>query len=124
MNKPLISIVSPAYNESGNIRRCHEEVARVMAPLLDQYEYEHLFGDNCSSDDTLSILKDIASRDWRVKVLSYSRNFGAEKSGMTLLRHSHGDAIISLASDLQDPVDMIPVFIARWREGYDVAWGV
>jgi glycosyltransferase involved in cell wall biosynthesis len=124
MNKPLISIVSPAYNESDNIRRCHEEVARVMAPLLGQYDYEHLFGDNCSTDDTLAILKEIASKDRRVKVLSYSRNFGAEKSGMTLLRHARGNVIVSLASDLQDPVDMIPVFITRWREGYDVVWGV
>lgn len=124
MIRPLISIVSPAYNEAGNIRRCHEEVARVMGNHLDEYDYEHLIGDNCSTDETLAILKEISATDRRVKVLSYSRNFGAEKSGMTLLRHAKGEAIISLASDLQDPVDMIPTFLSRWREGYDVVWGV
>ena len=124
MSKPLISIISPAYNEARNIRRCHEEVARIMTPLLERCDYEHLFGDNCSTDETLSILKEIAAGDHHVKVLSYARNFGAEKSGMTLLRHASGDAMVSLASDLQDPVDLIPTFIQRWQEGYDVVWGV
>ena len=54
--KKLISIISPAFNEEGNIERCYEEVRAIMAPLSDQYEYEHLFGDNCSSDRTLEIL--------------------------------------------------------------------
>ncbi len=124
MPKKLISIISPAFNEEGNIRRCHEEVRAVMEPLLDRYDYEHIFGDNCSTDGTLGILRELAAQDPRVKVLTYSRNWGAEKNSLTLIRHTRGDAMIPILSDLQDPPAKIPRFLELWEQGYETVFGV
>lgn len=122
--KKRISIFSPAYNEEGNIERCYEEVRAIMAPLSDRYEYEHLFGDNCSTDRTLEILRGLAVKDHRVKILAYTRNWGPNRSGMTLLRHCTGDAVIPLPSDLQEPVAMIPQFINLWEQGNEIVYGI
>ena len=121
--RPLISIISPAFNEEGNVHRCYEEVKRVMTELGDRYDYEHLFGDNCSTDRTLDILREIAATDVRVKVLSYSRNWGAEKNSMTLLRHASGEAVIPILSDLQDPPEKIPRFVELWESGAEIVFG-
>jgi glycosyltransferase involved in cell wall biosynthesis len=123
-SKKKISIISPAFNEEANIRRCYEEVKAVMAKLSDHYEYEHLFGDNCSTDGTLAILREIAARDPHVKVLTYTRNWGPAKSSMTLFQHVSGDAVIPVLSDLQDPPEMIPRFIELWEKGAEIVFGV
>lgn len=122
--KKLISIISPAYNEEGNIRRCYEEVKATMAHLSDRYDYEHLFGDNCSTDRTLEILREVAANDPRVKVLTYTRNWGAEKNSLTLFHYATGDAIIPVLSDLQDPPSKIIDFIHLWETGIDIIFGV
>ncbi len=122
--KKCISIISPAFNEEGNVRRCYEEVKAVMAQLSDRYDYEHIFGDNCSTDQTLAFLREIAAEDPRVKVLTYTRNWGAEKNSMTLLRHAVGDAVIPVLSDLQDPPEKLPRFIELWEQGAEVVFGV
>jgi glycosyltransferase involved in cell wall biosynthesis len=118
-----ISIISPAFNEEGNVRRCYEEVKAVMAGLADRYEYEHIFGDNCSTDRTLALLREIAAEDPRVKVLTYTRNWGAEKNSLTLFQHTTGDAVIPVLSDLQDPPDKIPRFVELWEQGAEVVFG-
>lgn len=122
--KKKITIGTPCYQEELNVRRCYEAVKRVMEPLADRYDYEHVFGDNGSSDRTLAILKEIAAEDKRVKVLAYSRNFGAEKSVITLYRHATGEAVILIACDLQDPPEVIVQFLEKWEEGYDIVSGV
>jgi glycosyltransferase involved in cell wall biosynthesis len=119
-----ISILSPAYNEEGNVERCYEEVRAAMAPLSHRYDYEHLFADNCSTDRTLEILRRLAASDPRVKVLAYSRNWGPNRSGFTLIRHSTGDAVIPMPSDLQEPVDAIPRLIDLWEQGHDIVYGI
>jgi glycosyltransferase involved in cell wall biosynthesis len=124
MTRPKISIFSPAFNEEGNIERCYEEVRKVMEALSGRYDYEHLFGDNCSTDRTLEILRGIAKRDRRVKVLTYSRNWGPNRSGMTLVRHCTGDAVIPLPSDLQEPVAAIPKLIELWEQGNEIVYGI
>lgn len=95
-----------------------------MQPLLDRYEYEHIFGDNCSTDKTLPILREITHEDPRVKVLAYSRNWGVNKSGITLVRHCSGDAAIPIPTDLQDPVELIPRLIEMWEEGHELVFGI
>ena len=80
--------------------------------------------DNCSSDQTVPILKDIAAQDKKVKVLVYSKNFGPLKSGMTGYRYAKGDAVICYEGNLKDPPELIPTFIKHWEEGYDVVYGV
>ena len=122
--KKKISILSPAFNEEGNVRRCYEEVRAVMQPLLDRYDYEHLFGDNCSTDRTLPILRELAAQDPRVKVLTYSRNWGPNKSGMTLVRHCSGDAVIPMPTDLQEPVELIPRLVELWEQGNEIVFGI
>lgn len=122
--RKLVTIFSPAYNEERNVERCYREVAQVMSTLSERFDYEHIFADNCSEDRTLEILKKIASRDERVKVLSYSRNFGSEKSGFTMLRFARGDAAICVVSDLQDPPALIPTFLDRWEQGFPIVYGI
>jgi len=119
-----ISIISPAYNEEGNIQRCYETVKAAMEPLTDHYDYEHIFGDNCSTDRTLEILRKIAATDPRVKVITYTRNWGAEKNSLTLLQQASGDAVIPVLSDLQDPPEKIGSFIEAWEQGAEIVFGV
>jgi glycosyltransferase involved in cell wall biosynthesis len=119
-----ISILTPVYNEEATVLRCYEEVRRVFQEMGGRHTYEHLFGDNRSKDGTLAILREIAARDPNVKVLSYSRNFGAERSGMTLLRHATGDACIGIAADLQESPDLFPKMIEQWEAGFEVVLGV
>lgn len=122
--KKKITILSPAFNEEGNVRRCYEAVRAVMQPLLDRYDYEHIFGDNCSTDRTLPILREIAAQDPRVKVLTYSRNWGANKNGITLVRHCTGDAAIPMPTDLQEPVELIPRLVELWEQGHEIVFGI
>lgn len=122
--RKLISIVTPVYNEEQSVRRCYEEVRRIASGFADRYDYEHIFGDNHSEDGTLSILREIAASDPHVRVLAYSRNFGAEKSGMTLLRHASGDASVGVMCDLQEPPSLIPRMLELWEKGFQVVYGV
>ena len=121
--KKKISIFTPAWNEEGNIRRCYEEIKAVLEPFTDRYDYEHVFGDNCSTDRTLDILREIAAQDRRVKVLTYSRNWGPEKNSLTLVRNCSGDAVIPMPADLQEPVELIPTLIQLWEQGYEIVYG-
>jgi dolichol-phosphate mannosyltransferase len=122
--RKLLTIITPVFNEEATLRRCHEEVKRVAASLADRYDYEHVFGDNRSTDATLAILREIAAVDPHVRVLAYSRNFGAEKSAFTLLRHSSGDATIGITADLQEPPSLIPQMVELWEKGFQVVYGV
>ncbi len=84
------------------------------------YRYEHIFIDNSSRDGTVAALREIARRDPNVKVIVNARNFGHVRSPMHALMQTQGDAVIGMASDLQDPPEMIPAMLARWEEGYSV----
>lgn len=117
-----ISIVSPCYNEQENIHELYTRVKAVMA-TLDGYEYEHILIDNHSTDQTIPILREIACEDPRVKVIINARNFGHIRSPFYGLLQARGDAVILVASDLQDPPEMIPDFIHKWEEGFKVVLG-
>jgi glycosyltransferase involved in cell wall biosynthesis len=121
--KKLISVVSPCYNEEGNVRECYEQVKRVFQEM-GRYRYEHLFIDNASKDGTVSILREIAARDKNVKVILNARNFGHIRSPYHGIVQARGDAVISLVSDLQDPPDLIKEFIKKWEEGFLVVLAV
>lgn len=117
-----ISLFTPCYNEEGNVYKLYNKVTEVMKSL-PQYEYEYIFSDNCSTDDTPNILRKIASEDKRVKVIFNMRNFGPSRSGAHGFFQTSGDASICLACDLQDPPELIPEFIKKWEEGYKVVLG-
>lgn len=127
MTRHMISIVSPCYNEEDNVEACYEAVKALFAPgaPLEAYDYEHVFADNSSSDRTVSILREIASKDERVRVVVNARNYGPFRSTFNALRYVHGDAVVPMYPvDLQDPVEMIPDFVKKWEEGYLRVYGI
>jgi len=94
--------MTPCYNEAGNVEVLYQRIRAVFAGLTD-YEYEHVFIDNASTDRTTDILRGIAARDRNVRVIINTRNFGHVRSPHHALLQCRGDAVISMASDLQDP---------------------
>ncbi|MCU1337567.1 MAG: glycosyl transferase, family 2 [Bryobacterales bacterium] len=112
-----ISIVSGCYNEEENVQELYERVRRAVI-AAGRYRYEHIFIDNNSEDRTVEVLKEIARRDHNVKVIVNARNFGHIRSPYHALMQAQGDAVVGMASDLQDPPEMITEMIAKWQEGY------
>jgi polyisoprenyl-phosphate glycosyltransferase len=122
MKNKLISIVTPCYNEAENIDELCQRIATVMAAL--PYDYEHIWIDNCSTDLTVNKIKAKAAKDKRVKLIVNARNFGHIRSPYYGLLQSNRDASVLIASDLQDPPEMIPELIAKWEEGYKTVLAV
>ena len=118
-----ISIVTHCYNEEENIIILYKEVKRQFSNL-PQYEYEHIFIDNSSTDNTVGVLKEFAKTDKNLKIIVNARNFGHIRSPYYAMLQADGDAVISLVSDLQDPPYLIPEFIKKWEEGYKIVVGV
>ncbi len=123
MNKKTITIVSPCYNEQEIIAEFYKRVSAVISTCTN-YNFEFLFIDNASTDGTLGILKGLASIDPRLKIIVNVRNFGHIRSPYWGVIQSSGHATIYLASDLQDPPELIPEFIEAWEQGFKVAWGI
>jgi polyisoprenyl-phosphate glycosyltransferase len=125
MSEPtLISIVIPVYNEAENIPTLYARLRSVAEGLAGQYDCEFLFTDNHSTDDTFTILEELAATDDRIRCLRFSRNFGFQKSILTGYRAARGAAAIQIDADLQDPPELIPRFLELWEEGYAVVYGI
>jgi len=122
MKKKLISIVTPCFNEEGNVDELYERIRTVMSS--SKYQYEHIFIDNASTDNTAKKLRALAAKDKCVKVVLNTRNFGHVRSPVYALMQASGDAVIGMASDLQDPPERIPEFLQKWEEGYPIVIGV
>lgn len=120
--KKLISIVTPCYNEEDNIDELCQRIEDVMATL--PYDYEHICIDNCSTDQTVRKIKEKAAIDKRIKLIVNARNFGHIRSPFHAILQSNGDACILIASDLQDPPEMIAEFIHEWEQGYKTVLAV
>lgn len=112
-----ISIVTHAYNEEDNIEAMYLRIREIMQGY-PQYAYEHIFIDNHSTDATAAILTRIAQNDPHVKVIVNARNFGHIRSPIHALMQATGDLMIGIASDFQEPPDLIPQMIEAWEEGY------
>jgi len=119
-----ISILSACYNEDENVVQLSDAIRKIMAEELPQYDYEHIFIDNCSEDNTLSLLRSICSKDKHVKVIENARNFGHIRSPFYGLLQTSGDCSIIMASDFQDPPSLIPTFVKKWEEGNKVVCAV
>jgi glycosyltransferase involved in cell wall biosynthesis len=115
----LISVVSPCYNEEGNVEILTDRVREIFAGL-PQYRYEHILIDNHSTDRTVEILRGIAAKDSKVKVIVNARNFGHIRSPHHAILEATGDAVVVLLSDLQDPPEMILSFVREWEAGYPI----
>lgn len=122
--KSLISIVIPVFNEEGNVRRLHERLCTVFDPMAARYDFEFVFTDNHSEDDTFEILRELSRSDTRIRVYRFSRNFGFQRSILAGYRLARGAAAIEIDCDLQDPPEIMTEFIAKWEEGYSVVYGV
>ena len=116
-----ISIVTPTFNEEENIQKLCLGIKVQMDQL--SIDYEHIVIDNSSTDKTIDILKEICSKDKKVKVIINTKNFGHIKSPFHGILQSTGDACILLASDFQDPLDLIPIYIKKWQNGSKIVLG-
>ncbi len=118
----LISIIVPVYNEAGNIGDLYRELTKTLKPL--HYDYELLFVDDGSQDDSVARLNKLAGSDKSIRIIELSRNFGKEIATTAGLNACHGHAAIMIDADLQHPVKLIPEFIAKWERGAEVVIGV
>jgi dolichol-phosphate mannosyltransferase len=123
MARKLISIVTPTYNEIHNIEELLIQVYDVIKPL-ENYDFEFLVIDNCSTDGTQDKLRELAAQNSSLKVIFNNRNFGHIRSPYWGILQSNGDATIYMASDLQDPPSLIPEFIQNWEKGFEVVLAV
>lgn len=120
MNKPELSIVVPAYDEEANVERLYERVSAVLEKL--GLGWELIFSVDPSGDRTEELILQLRRRDPRVKLLRFSRRFGQPMATLAGLEASSGDAVVVIDCDLQDPPELIPELVERWREGYDVVY--
>jgi len=118
-----ISIVTPCFNEEGNVREVYERVRTLMLGL-GRYRYEHIFIDNASRDTTFAVLSEIAAADPNIKVIRNARNFGHVRSPMHALLQTRGDAVIVLMSDLQDPPEVLAQLLEQWEKGIPIVIAV
>ncbi len=120
---PTLSIIAVCYNEQDNIRPLYERVIAALTPL--GLEPEIIYVDNCSTDGSLAVYRELCGRDPHVKVIRMSRNFAtSQTSFLAGLQHCRGAAAVLMDGDLQDPPEVIPQLVAKWREGFEVVYGV
>ena len=117
-----ISLVIPMYYEEQVAEECYRRTRNVLKSI-EEYDYEIIFINDGSKDKTLEILETIAKEDNKVKVISFSRNFGHQSAVTAGLKYATGDAIIIMDADLQDPPELIPDMLKYWENGYDVIYG-
>lgn len=123
MKKKLVSIGILCFNEEPNVTPCYQQLVKI-AKKSSHYNYEFIFIDNCSTDNTRGEIKKISKKDKRVIGVFLSRNFGPESSGQAALDHTSGDAFVMYEGDMQDPAELILDFISKWEEGFDLVVGV
>ena len=119
----LLSVVVPCFNEEAVLRETHRRLSAVLE-RLDDLDYEVVYVDDGSRDRTPLVLQQLQAGDRRVRVVRFSRNFGHQIAVTAGVEHARGDAVVLIDADLQDPPEVIPEMVARWREGHDVAYGV
>jgi glycosyltransferase involved in cell wall biosynthesis len=120
-----ITVITPCFNEEDNVEICALELKKIMSEKLPNYEYEHIFADNASTDSTLQKLRILASQNSQIRVISNSRNVGPFRNMWNAMKSATGDAVIPLLpADLQDPPSVIPELVKNWELGFLVTYGV
>lgn len=119
-----ISVLIPCYNEEENVREICEAVIQIFKRNLQEYDYEIVFIDNCSQDRTREYLHDMCDGNSKVKAILNAKNFGQFNSPVYGMCQTTGDCTICLCCDFQDPVELIPVFVAEWEKGYKIVCGI
>jgi glycosyltransferase involved in cell wall biosynthesis len=117
-----LSVVVPVFNERESVPELYRRLTAALAGVASSFEI--VLVDDGSNDGSWEIIRELAARDSRVKGLSFSRNFGHQMAFTAGLDHADGDAVVIMDADLQDPPELLPELVARWREGYDVVYAV
>ena len=121
--KKLITIVTPTYNEIDSIEILYSRIKVIFNGFIN-YNFEMIIIDNASTDGTIEKLKEISSQDKRIKVIINNKNYGHLRSPYWAMLQAYGDAVIFMASDLQDPPEILPLFIEQWEAGNKIVLGV
>ena len=119
---PVLSVVVPVFNEEANLSELHRRLAAVLPGVVDSHEI--LFVDDGSHDRSWELIRSLAATDSHVRGVRFSRNFGHQMAFAAGLDHARGDAVVIMDADLQDPPELIPELVARWREGNEVVYAV
>lgn len=120
-----LTIITPCFNEEHSVLECYERLLEIMQTHLPNYQYEHIFADNSSTDNTVTVLRQIALKDKRVKLIVNSRNVGPFGNIWNAMKRATGDAVVPmLPADLQDPPEIIPLLVERWEKGDLIVFGV
>lgn len=122
--KKRVSIIVPAYNEEESLPLFYNELCRVINPLEVSYEFEIVFINDGSRDNTLNILHELHLKDSRMNYIDMSRNFGKEIGMLAGFDTVTGDCVIIMDADLQEPPEVIPLMLEKWEEGYDDVYGL
>ena len=119
-----ISIVVPCYNEEENVGPMSEAIVNLFEKELTQYDYELLFIDNDSHDNTRPLLREICAKNKHIKAIFNAKNFGQFNSPYYGILQVTGDCVISMVCDFQDPIELIPQYLEAWEEGYKIVIGI
>ncbi len=119
-----ISFMIPCYNEKENVVPMSEAIVNLMGNELKAYDYELLFIDNCSTDGTRELLRQICAGNKKIKAIFNAKNFGQFNSPYHAMCQTTGDCTVSLCCDFQDPVEIIPTFVEEWEKGYKIVCGI
>jgi len=120
----VISIATGCYNEEDNLPEYYQQIVEVFQGLKPDYSYELVIADNNSTDRSPQILRDLAAKDSQVKVILNARNFGPSRSGYNALLRASGDAVVLMATDLQDPPALITEFVKKWEQGSKIVMAI
>jgi len=120
----MISIVTSCFNEQENLPELYNQLMDVVKSFKNKYTYEIIVADNNSTDQSPQILRDLATKNKNFKVIFNARNFGPDRSGYNATLQACGDAVVTMASDLQNPPFLIREFIEKWEQGYKVVMTV
>ena len=122
--RKLISVVIPTYNEQDNVVPMTETLSRIFGEQLPKYDYEIIFIDNHSKDNTRVLLRKLCAENPHVKAIFNARNFGQLRSPVHGLKQAYGDCVVRLNADFQDPPEMIPTLVAEWEAGNRIVIGI
>ncbi|HAE44492.1 MAG TPA: glycosyltransferase [Lachnospiraceae bacterium] len=124
MEKKLISVVVPTYNEQENVVPLTDTLVKIFTEELPEYDYEIIFIDNHSKDNTKVLIRQICSRNPKVKAIFNARNFGQMRSPVYGFKQAYGDCVVRLNADFQDPPSLIPTFVREWEKGHKIVIGI